>query len=196
MHLNIWDEFLNRPFYVGKQLIVNPCLGFRLLWISQAFRANFFNAEGAKAYSINYSHFESLGIYLGMKSRWLLGKGVYFEGNIATSFLSLDKEKISHRELNAYDGIPNAKGTHTTASMPSSTLEGGLGFGWGTYINSQDCKNNKDLKTYIDVSARWDWMFLWEQNLMRKWVGQLGGLANATGDLNMNGLTFTGSFYF
>jgi hypothetical protein len=196
MNLDVLEEFLNRPFYVGRQLILNPCVGLRILLISQAFRINFFNDLNERAYSINYSRSISTGLYLGMKSRWLLGKGVYFEGNVATSYLPVNLPKISHRELGSYGGTPNASGTHTFVHKPFSTSEGGFGFGWGTYYNVEDEKRSKTYTAYFDLSARWDWMILWEQNLMRKWVGELAGLANPTGDLNMNGFTFTASCYF
>ncbi|MGE5196785.1 MAG: hypothetical protein ACM3JI_05590 [Anaerolineae bacterium] len=48
----------------------------------------------------------------------------------------------------------------------------------------------------IDFSARYDSMYLWDQNVMRKFVTELQNRVDYVGALQLHSLTLTGRFDF
>ena len=65
----------------------------------------------------------------------------------------------------------------------------GLGVGWGSYLRAYDF--------HIDVSADYDFMIFWSQNMIRKLLDDtLTGTSPSSADLYVHGLTVTGRFDF
>jgi hypothetical protein len=61
------------------------------------------------------------------------------------------------------------------------SMDAGLGLGYGAYAF-----NNK---FFFDISARYDFMQFWSQNVLRSYSSQLNGDNGSIGDLRMHGLT-------
>ncbi len=68
-------------------------------------------------------------------------------------------------------------------------LDMSLGLGWGTYL--------QDKKYYVDFSIRYDFLLLFQQNMMRKLADQMiSAIGAAPGDLYVQGVNIRASFDF
>jgi hypothetical protein len=63
-----------------------------------------------------------------------------------------------------------------------------VGVGWGMYT----CGN----EFYFDVALDYEFLYFWDQNVMRMWVSNLQAYVDHIGDLQMHGLTATFRFDF
>jgi hypothetical protein len=183
MNLDMLDLMVSRPFYQGTKLTINPFGGLRGLLLRQNLNINLgapFVALTSKAWAI--------GPDMGVIGNWMFGTtGFRFEGKAAGSLLYTRYHKFSHKEMDTPTGLT------VTSTLPSMgavrpIAEFGLGLGWGSYLS---CNNY-----YIDISARYDFMLLWEQNVMRLFNSYLQGFVDSPGDLQMHGLTASLRFDF
>ncbi len=208
MNLDLIDAVFSRPYYQGTQLTVSPYAGLRALFINQRFAINSFTSltqnnftVTGPAFSISQSKCWSIGPVAGALGHWFLGAGFRFEGKAAGSLLYTQYTKISAKQqpAPAIFGLgPDATPIPVTGSLASSAGtndvnvlrpvgELGVGLGWGTYLASQ--------QYFFDLSARYDFMYLWRQNVMRNVVA--GGVnSDDIGDLSLHGLTVTAAFDF
>ena len=67
-------------------------------------------------------------------------------------------------------------------------MEMGVGIGWGSYLSCQDW--------YLDLSVRYDFLQLWNQNVMRIYAIGMNGVSTPTDNLQMHGITATARFDF
>jgi hypothetical protein len=194
LHIDMLDLSMSRPFYQGTALTILPYGGLRTLWIKQTFNVNLFSQAAPSAapwHSHNSSRSWALGPYGGFNTHWILGGGFRFEGTTGASILYTRYTKVRHSEND--QGFPNATpfvGSIKSYGALRPILEAGMGFGWGSYFCSQSY--------HLDLSARYDFMIAWNQNMMRYLVGTLGhsGDVNPIGDLNLHGLTVNARFDF
>jgi hypothetical protein len=189
MNLDRLDAMFSRPYYQGTQLTMSPYAGLRALFIRQRYDIHLLAVDGP-VYSINQSHSWAIGPVAGTLGHWLLGKGFRFEGLAAASLLYTQYTKISSKVYGNDDTILTAPlyGAVNDVNKLRAIGELGLGMGWGSYLFSQ--------QYFIDFSARYDFMYLWRQNVMRGLVSNFLGYADDIGDLTLHGLTLTGSFDF
>lgn len=189
MNLDLVDAMLKRPYYQGTQLTISPYAGLRTLFLRQRYVIDLLEPTGA-AFSINQSHSAAIGPHLGVTGHWFLAKGFRFEGQAAGSLLYTHYSKISARyfsrdstnlSLPLYGAVYNVNKVRPVAEL-------GLGLGWGTYLSSQ--------RYFFDLSLRYDFMYMWKQNVMRHMLSSFEGNDNDTGDLTLNGLTLTAAFDF
>lgn len=181
MHLDMLDAFFSRPYYQGTQLTVAPYAGIRALWIRQAFNVNL-NPYASN----NKSNSWAIGPTVGTKGHWMLGCGFRFDGNAAASLLYTQYTTIAWSEVNNAANKTTAGTTNYGTVRPVAQL--GAGLGWGTYMYCQ--------KYYFDLSARYDFNYFWNQNVMRPFASELVGRENDRGDLTLHGLTVTARFDF
>jgi hypothetical protein len=187
MNLDVLDWMFSRPYYQGTQLAVSPYAGLRALFIRQEFEINLNTVAGSTAFSKNRSHAWSIGPVTGVIGRWFIGKGFRFEGKAAGSLLYTQYTKISHKEFTPNTTTPVLATTDDVNAL-RPVAEIGAGMGWGTYLYSQ--------QFFLDFSARYDFMYLWSQNVMRNFASNLSGFGDDVGDLGVHGLTLTGTFNF
>ncbi|MDE3046091.1 MAG: hypothetical protein KGJ02_05555 [Verrucomicrobiota bacterium] len=197
MNLDLVDWTGSRPFFQGRQVSLTPFGGLRGLWIRQKYNitaTNVLNTGFAAATSNNRSQSWSVGPVAGMEGHWMVGYGFRVEGESALSVLYTRFVKIEHSEndqqtLTAAVGIP---GNRNSYGCLRPTLDMGLGFGWGMYF--------MDRSYHIDLAARYDFMLLWDQNVMRQLTSALAnnnvGYVDPSGDLYLHGLTFKARFDF
>lgn len=197
MNLDMVDLTAGRPFYQGRQVKVSPYGGIRGLWIRQRYNihlTNVINLTFAQAQSVTYSQCWSVGPTCGMEGQWMLGSGVRVEGDTGFSLLYTRYTKIKHTEndqqtLTAAVAIP---GSLNSYGCLRPTFDMGLGLGWGMYFY--------DRTYHIDFAAKYDFMLLWDQNVMRQLVSALAnnnvGYVDPSGDLYLHGLTVKARFDF
>jgi hypothetical protein len=187
MHLDMVDAVFERPFYEGMMLTVTPYGGLRGLWVRQNFNIDFLNAAGVvTSYCNNHSGNWSVGPTTGVGGHWLLGSGFRFEGNAGASILYTQFTKITHTEQDS--GLLSLKSGMTDLNVLRPIGQLAVGLGWGSYF----CNNG----FYLDISADYEFLYLWEQNVIREWAGLIQGNANAVADLQLHGLTATVRFDF
>lgn len=189
MHLDLVDAALSRPFYQGTRLTVSPYVALRALWIRQRIEINMETATVPTRVT-NQSRCWSLGPVAGSMAYWLVGKGIRVEGKAAGSLLFTKYTGLAHKELNpVISSTTSVGGNMGNYSCVRPTAELGLGLGWGSYLYCQ--------RYYIDFSARYDFMLLWSQNMLREISNSMiNGLGAGIGDLSLQGLTLTGRFDF
>jgi hypothetical protein len=117
-------------------------------------------------------------------TRWLLGSGFRVEGIADAAVLYTRYTKISQKQIVASTSYSSFK--NLSALRPMAEL--GVGLGWGTYIGCQDF--------YFDVSARYDFNVLWDQNVMVGFVNAMNNIPGTSGNLYMHGLTLNVRFDF
>jgi hypothetical protein len=192
LRLDMLDGIFRRPFYQGTQLTVSPYGGLRALWLRQNMNVNFRDEHGVTtSYSHNRSTSWALGPVTGVGGHWLLGEGFRFEGNGGASLLYTRYTKISHSEQTPQVQVAGALGVTTTRSgyafvRPVGQLA--VGLGWGTYC----C----DDEFYFDLALDYEFLYFWDQNVMREFIVQTVGQAISAGDLAMHGVTATFKFDF
>lgn len=195
MNLDMLDAAFSRPFYQGTQLTVAPYAGMRGLWIRE--RLNLTMNDTVRPlninsqYSQNQSHSWAVGPMMGTRGHWLLGAGFRFDGDANAALLYTQYTKIANRQQRLTD---NVSATSTTINTFHDLNElramagMGVGLGWGSYLDGQNY--------YFDLSARYDFNILWDQNVMARFVNVMNHTNGTSGDLYLHGLTLSARFDF
>ena len=200
MHLDWLDLQFSRPCYQGKRFLVSPSFGLRASWIRQhlhmvspdVYSSYEFSTPVNNA-SSNYSTSWGIGPRALVGAEWLVAAGFRFQGNVGGSILFTQFTNVSHREASFYDGATASGGAQMrfpTYNCLRSMAEANLGVGWGRYFYD---------KTYhLDLSATYDFNYLWSQNMMRYLLGASNAFSSggASGDLVLHGLDVKVRFDF
>lgn len=198
MNLDMANLVLSRPFYQGRQITITPRAGLRGLWIRQSYTVTASNANNGvlvtPASSSNRSQSWAVGPTASAEARWLVGCGFRFEGDLGFSTLYTRYTSLSHSEFDqpVATGQTPIDGTLATYNTLRFLAETGLGLGWGTYLDNQGY--------HIDFSARYDFMYMPSQNMMRATASGLAysqvGRPAVSGDMYIHGLTINARFDF
>jgi hypothetical protein len=202
--LDLIDLVASRPFYQGRCVTVSPFAGLRSALIRQSMSvylneaATLFNgtallgaAPSQPLVSHNHSNSWSIGPRVGASSYCLFPQGFRLEGDMAASLLYTRYTSVKHSETvasTAFNPGPYHV-AYTDYSCVRPAAEFGLGLGWGRYFSNNDF--------HLDLSADYDFMIFWSQNMMRKLLDDtLTGTGPAPSDLFLHGLTATARFDF
>ncbi len=120
----------------------------------------------------------ALGPKAAVNTSWMLPGGFRIDGAMGSSVLYTRYTTIAMSQTVGADTAAAAEANRGTV-RPS--MDAGLGLGFGSYA-----MNNK---LFFDVSARYDFMQFWSQNVLRNYSSQLNGYDDVIGDLRMHGLT-------
>jgi hypothetical protein len=181
LKMNMLDLTTGRPFYEGKRVVISPAAGLRVLWLHQNMAIS--GTGGALDY--NYAG-ESRSWAVGPKgcvnTSWMLPGGFRVEGTVGSSVL-YTRYTTLNATTSSLDGAGIIQSTSTATKLGAvrPTMDAGLGLGFGSYA----FKN----KYFFDVSARYDFMQFWSQNVLRNFASQLAGSNNEVGNLYIHGLT-------
>ena len=105
------------------------------------------------------------------------------------SLLFTQFTKVAHFVSNFDEDVGAAPFAITNYNCVRAMAEGNLGFGWGQYLYRN--------LYHIDLSATYDFNFLWGQNMLKYMVNLNGfGRGASPYDLLMHGLTINGRFNF
>ena len=205
LDVDLADISLQRPFYLGKRLVINPFFGLRGAWIKQRFNVKFDDALTSTGVEIESTYTTSLhskswgvGPRVGMEGSWLLWGGLRIIGNASGSILYTSYTKITMSSDVPIGGTSGASplATNNTwkyhkkydALRANAELDTGLG--WGMYLG---CDND----FHIDLAATYDFHVFWNQNMMEDLQNQsLHHVAAAPGNLYLHGLTIKARFDF
>lgn len=197
LKMNIADLVLGYAHYQGRNFIVSPFGGLRGAWIDQSLNFELTqvsgivtNARTTPLASNNSSKCWSVGPRMGLEGDVLLGAGFRFEGTLATDLLYTRYTSIKHQET-----TPSTASTFSTLTLNLNNqsaiqpvFETGLGMGWGAYFG--------DNQWHFDLSADYNFMYWWNQNVMRELVEASWNSGGTYGDLYLHGLTVTARFDF
>ena len=141
--------------------------------------------------SRNYSNSWSVGPRAGCTAKLILPMGFNIEGALAGSLLYTRYMNVKHSEdmasISFNPGPYKASLNNYSALRPASELKAGIG--WGTDFG---CGNYR-----LDLSATYDFMFFWSQNMIRKLLDDvLTGTSSSPADLYLYGTTITLKFDF
>ena len=188
------DLMLNRPFYLGKKLIATPSVGLRGSWIRQqldvtSIDSTLEDVSYGTLFSQNSSHSWAVGPRGLIDLRWLIGMGFRLQGNAGASLLFTQFTKVTHFVSDFDEDVGASPFAITNYNCVRAMAEGNLGLGWGQYLYRN--------LYHIDLSATYDFNFLWGQNML-KYMVNLNGFGRGTSpyDLLMHGLTINGRFDF
>ncbi len=190
MHLDLLDAAFSRPYYEGTQITIAPYAGMRGLWVRQQFNVTVpTNATGTEfRLSKNKSHSWAVGPMLGTMGHWMLGMGFRFEGKAGGSILYTQYTHLRNYQQTTLTTTTASSRSFHDYNVLRPTAELGVGLGWGSYFDNQNY--------YWDLSARYDFNVLWDQNVMARFVNNLSGINGTTGNLYLHGLTLSSRFDF
>lgn len=197
LKMNIADLALIYRSLLAPRLIFYPYGGLRAAWIRQNLDIDmteplglFPSLPSQPISSSTGSNSWSIGPRFGNKIHVVLGSGVRIEGNLALSLLFTDYTKVFHNEdPPATDTIPGslyAEIKNQYALRPA--LDTSLGIGW----NFSMCSNH----LRVDLSATYDFMLWWDQNMMREFINSIWNQSLVNGNLYLHGLTVSSTFSF
>jgi hypothetical protein len=194
LELDWVDLVLERPFYAGRKLTLNPFMGLRASWIRQKIDITLedlvnFNPPTSSVESRNLSHAWAIGPRFGIEGHFLLGAGVRFQGEIGGTILYNNFTKTAHSEDPLSLGASPISFEVKNNSNVRTMSEANLGLGWGGYFSRN--------RYHLDVSATYDFNHLPEQNQIRVLNDiQIDGVNATAKSVYLHGLTLTGTFTF
>ncbi len=197
LKMDIGDLTLSYRYLLASRLIFYPFGGLRAAWIHQDLDISlteppelFPSLSPQPISSSTGSKSWAIGPRFGNRAHLLLGSGIRIEGNFALSLLFTEYTTVFHNEdAPATDAIPGplyAEIANQCALRP--VLESGLGLGWNSGIYSN--------RFQVDLSATYDFMFWWDQNMMREFVNSIWNQSPVNGNLYLHGLTLSSCFSF
>jgi len=182
---------LDRPYYMGSKLIVNPLCGIHAAWIHQDVHTNIYDVtdhvEG-RVPTYNKSKDWALGPRAGFDAKFLLGEGVRFFGKGALSLNYCRQYYFGQFYGFANDIINPQQVVNDSRSFLRPELELGGGFGWGTYID--------DYNWNFDLSLGYDMYLIFkEQNIQYERLDYYYSSMKPM-NLCLHGLTFSARLDF
>jgi hypothetical protein len=181
--------YLIRPSYLGRACVISPMAGFKGGWIRQNYRANYGVRNVGQVSATSSQTAQLLGPLLGAKGNILLGKGMYFNGELSSALLyenNTAKYKSQSATTPATALATNVKNKQRYFA-PNVNLE--MGFGWNSYLRNR--------RYFLDFNLCYDIQYLWDQNRMRSLKDATDeAVAGDIGDLEVHGITFTTALHF
>ncbi len=199
--MDLIDVVVGRPYFQGKYLTLSPFGGFRAAFIRQSMTLNVTTstALGFESFdfsppelisSFNHSNSWAIGLRAGCEGEYLLPRGFRFEGSLAASLLYTQYTSVKHSEApvsSTYNAGPYTA-SYKDYNCLRPELDMGIGLGWGRCFRD---------RYQFDVSASYDFMIFWEQNMMRKLVvDTFSDSSIPASDLYLHGLTLSASLNF
>jgi hypothetical protein len=193
------DVIASAPFWQKSIFTVRPLVGLKGAIIRQSLRIaltefpSFFQPTltAQPIFSRNRSRSIGIGPKIGVDCKIKVYDQFRIEGMGALDCLWTHFSKITHSEDAAsttFNPGPYRASTNNFNCL-RTMAELGLGLGWN---KSFSCE-----KYNLDISAAYDFVFLWNQNVMRWQLDSiLTGSAAASADLMMHGLTVATRFQF
>ncbi|MFA6118425.1 MAG: Lpg1974 family pore-forming outer membrane protein [Parachlamydiales bacterium] len=202
LDFNVFDFNFGRTYYNGTKLKFKAHYGLKVGWINQKEKAESnFPADPFNLFVTAKFKSESwlIGPRAGICSDWDLCKNFRFFGNGAISIFYQKFYRITDREVNKLllgDGLW-AMAADYSNSMINSSLEGIIGFGYGSYFDRN--------KWHIDLAIGYEMQLFFNQNMMRYLqqtqndvlLGQQSvKIVSKAGNLMFHGLNITAKIEF
>ncbi len=194
LNLDWLDVSISRALYQGKRFTATPFAGLRSSWISQSLNLKLSDVLNfLPPFSTTNSHNRlcswGIGPRMGLDAHFLIGAGFRLQGEIGASLLFTKYSGISHSEDPLALGGNKIEYKLNGYTCLRTMMESNLGIGWGRYFS----KN----RYHIDLSATYDFNYLWGQNMMRTLNDiHIIGSSSSAYDLSLQGLTLSAAFHF
>ncbi len=189
LEVDILDASIQRPYYLGTRLTINPFFGLRAAWVEQHFNMFYdqFQNSNNRLFTADFNfqnHTKNwqLGPRLGMEGSWLLGCGFKVIGNGSVSLLYTRYTEVK-REQHLLGLIEWEQKYHKNYHVLSPMLELDAGLGWGTYFSRE--------RFHFDFAATYDFISWWNQR-----PADPVNDSKAMGTLYLHGVTLKGRFDF
>jgi hypothetical protein len=198
MHLDFIDLVASRPYYQGKSWTVSPYGGLRaaFIWQSLSLKVNSvlnIIPPSQPVSSSNRSHSWGIGPRAGLETHLLVGCGFRFQGNVGASLLFTQYTKVNHQEDPISLSYPVSYAFKNNYNCLRPMAEMNLGLGWSHCFPPCRC----GIPVVLDLSATYDFNYLWSQNMMRTLNDlYIIGTNAASNDLYLHGLTLTATLNF
>lgn len=197
--IDFLDLLASAPFWQKSVYTLRPLVGLRGAAIRQSLRLgltefpSFFEPSLPKQPIFSRNRSQSLGVgpKIGIESRIKLYENLRLEGTGAIDCLWTHFSKITHSEdaASTFFNPGPYRATRNSINGLRAMAELNLGLGWGRFFSCQ--------KYFFDFSASYDFVYLWNQNMMRWQLDSLlTGSSATSSDLMMHGLTLEGRFEF
>ncbi len=197
--IDFLDLVASSPFWHTPTLTIRPLIGLKGAGIRQSLRIAlteypaFFQPTlpTQPIYSRNRSHNLGIGPKIGVEGRIKLCEEFRIEGMGAIDCLWTHFSQITHSEDAASTTFNPGpyRASMNSYNCLRTIAELGLGLGWG---RSFSCE-----KYHLDISAAYDFIYLWNQNMMRFQVDSiLTGSSESAADFMLHGLTLSSRFQF
>jgi hypothetical protein len=188
------DFAFRRAFYVGTNLVFDPMLGIRAMWIDQQFRLTESESLGSwfedNRHAIAKSDSWFIGPVCGVNANWMFGSGFFFYGN-AQGGLGYQDFKITYKEKDETSWGRYKQNSVWKKSQLTPFVETNLGLGWGAYCCAK--------RIHFDFRASYDFNFYINQNYLNDAASAdmlFGSYKDSGGDLSMHGLTIRAKLDF
>lgn len=197
--MDLGDLTLSRPYDKDRNFAFAPFGGLRTVWLRQRMDVSLTQAAsslGAGALllpqplqSLNNSNAWGIGPRVGTAGKYGLPMGLRLDGLFGASLLYTKFTTITHSEGRAATFVDYSVATNMNDyNCVRPVLDVNLGLGW----NTKWCDSYS-----FDISARYEFLYFWGQNMMRSMLDQFwGGTASGDLDLYFQGLTITAGFSF
>lgn len=189
------DLTMGHPYFEGRYLSIVPFFGVRGAWIRQDLdlaitvpASVVFDVVTSSVDSLNSSNSWAFGPRTGFDASWLFHYGLRIDGSAGVNLLFTQYNNVTHSEQVASSATAELNTQLPNINCVRPELDLSLGLGWGTHIED---------KYYIDFSIKYDFLVLWQQNMMRKLMDQVvSGTGAAPGDLYLQGFNIRVACYF
>jgi hypothetical protein len=201
------DLELNRPFFIGKWLSLDPKIGMRGAWIDQHYNVKYHALFPTSttilirntSFRSNES-FKGVGIKMGSDLKFYLCKSLSILGNLSTSILwgklTLHEKIKGYIVIDPTTTLPEIVKFNKSRDVLRANLEGQLGCEWQMFYS-------KD-KLRFGISALYSFAYWFKQNTAMTEVipfNQTVNLPSVTvipnnGDLQIQGLNIKIDFDF
>ncbi|MBN2479764.1 MAG: hypothetical protein JXA94_06010 [Parachlamydiales bacterium] len=160
LDLDILDFELGRYNYTGRYLIFMPYSGLRGGWIDQKYVSIVTTRTNIDFPTTSKSDSWIIGPRVGIDTKWLLGSGFRFFGDISTSLFYQRYSKVKFiQSSNTNPSIPSIN-IKDKNNFINPNLDLTLGFGFGSYFN----ENNWN----FDLLVGYEFHMFWNQNIMNQ----------------------------
>lgn len=197
LSLDLTDLTLSHTYCQYSRLAITPLAGLRAAFIRQKLNLELTETPGIlislspqPIHSWNYSNSWAIGPRFGSNALLKLVDGFGVNGKIALSLLFTNYTTIFHKEQQASaSSFPegNIYAIIRNQATLRPVLECGLGLKW-----EKRFRNN----SYLSLSADYDFMLWWNQNMIREMLNSMWNEAPINGNLYLYGPTFSVSFVF
>ncbi len=210
LRLNIVDLELGRAFYTSKWLTLRPHMGLRAAWIKQKHdfyydgtNSDYPVVDATNDVAAMKNNFWGLGVRGGLDSRWGIGCGFSFYGNLAISILygrfSVGINENIDVSGSCEDDVLTGV-TNFTDGLRCSRAATDLALGFMyEHCFQRGCAPNKS-DVHMALSIAWEHHIFFNQNQLwrvtRPSSDHNQAFGHERGDLTFQGWTFSARFDF
>jgi len=185
--IDFFDLEMGRPYYNGKNLILEPKISLKGGWSTQGYKVatRIFNIDQQAKFKTKSWFF---GPRMSANVNWLLSYGFRLFADASASIL-YQKFRTKYELITFTQPRILLRNIDTKTRQLTPNTDLSLGFGWGSYFDHHNW--------HVDILATYDFLYFWNQNEFMG-IQALWDWNNyhATGDLMLHGVELSLKFNF